>query len=251
MWKLWRGAEHDVYQVLNEKTAAVNLPTTLTGLFVFLVALIPGVPGEALFNRHAWQDWREETWVRVVRIVLISIFGLLAYSLISAFVFRPLLGGGLPLHVFPTTFTQSFSPQMLGPLAVGYLGHSVSALVVGDLSGRAYGHIAEETGLLKAPPVWDEFAGDLMHNRWIILELESGEVVAGIPVGADTEVPQSERDIVVREPAFWDPEKQTYIASPLQFYFVPAAHVQSVAVYQDKEQDAERITTPGEPIFSE
>lgn len=227
----------------------MNLPSTLVGLFVLLVALIPGVPGEALFNRHVWTDWREETWVRVVRICVISTFGLVIYGLVAVAVLAPLLDGGIPLHVFPAAFGKSFGPDVLGPLAVGYLGHTGTALIIGELSGRFYENSI--TPQLGEPPIWDEFAGDLMNNRWIILELENGEVVAGIPVGADTEVPQSERDIVIREPAFWNQDKETYIASPLQFYFIPAAHVQSVAVYHSAEQDTERVTTPGEPIFSE
>ena len=47
------------------------MPSTINGLLIFLVALIPRVPGEPIYTNVVGLDWREDPFQRVVRITIL------------------------------------------------------------------------------------------------------------------------------------------------------------------------------------
>ncbi len=222
------------------------MPTTITAVLIIVFAVIPGVPGEALYKIILGADWREEQWPRVVRIIWIGLFGLVAYIIIANAIGTP-----APLYIFPSNFSaDQFTANLLPTMALAYVGHTVCAALVASITALSIRTITKHASVTTYPDTWDDFVRRYVREHWIIVHLENGESFAGMLEKADISVQQSERDIVLTEPALYSKESGNYISLPYQYLFLPAALVSSIAVYYDETKDS-RITRVNEKLFEE
>lgn len=228
------------------------MPSTINGLIVFLVALIPGVPGETAFSRVTGLDWREDRIRRIIRIVVISVGGLLLYILADDFVsWTGLLNFPDPLYVMPAQIGEALTRDTLTEMARAYIGHVVCASIIGAGSGYGWKKLAHATGRTPYPSSWDDLINTYSDEHWVIVTLTDDTTYAGIIETADTGVAAKERDILLREPAVYDQDEDAYVAEHHQHLFLPSALIASVAVVYDEELDEEdRLTDVGQQILT-
>lgn len=221
-----------------------DMSLTLAGLLVLVFAVLPGVPGEKLYQVSVGSDWREDPWQRILRLLVFSLFGLVLYAVIA-----PYLGAPPPTYLSPTALEKAASdPVRLNFLFVALLGHFGGAAVAGLLSGlcvRAIAHFTSATAFVCA---WDHFVHACVKGHWVVVGLTNGEAYSGYVDVADVSVSAEQRDLILREPAQFDSGKSEYIASKYQSLFIPGNLVASIAVIHDPMQD-KRIIPVGELVF--
>ena len=222
------------------------MPTTLTALLILLFAIVPGMFGEMVYRIIAGTDWRENQWSKVARIIGISIAGLVLYIVMAS-----LAGLPVPQYLFPSNFSEEvFKPSILPGMAFTYVGHAAFAALAGTLGAYVVRGMAKLSPVSTYPDTWDVFARDLVPRHWVVVTLTSGVSYAGMVERADFSVQQSERDIVLAEPALYIEEKGEYVTQSYQYLFLPGALVDTVAVYYDPAVD-ERVTPVNQNLFME
>lgn len=226
------------------------MTTTINGLVILLIALIPGVPGEFIYTQLTGLDWREEQLRRVIRIVLVSVVGLILYVLLD-----DLLGGIWspldlpdPKYVMPAHLGMKMTRAALSHMAWAFIGHVLLATGVGWGLARGWEWAAERLETTKHPSAWDDLVNEHAPKHWVVITLTDETTWAGKIETADENVPAEERDLLLEEPARYDPEEDTFITEPYQHLFVPAALVATVAVLYDSDQDA-RVSDIGQSIL--
>jgi hypothetical protein len=227
------------------------MPSTINGLIVLLVALIPGVPGETVYSNVTGLDWREDRLRRVIRIVIISIAGLLLYVLVDDFgSWAGWYNLSDPKYVMPAQLGAELTRGTLSEIAWAYIGHVISSSVVGAGVGYGWNWLAHWIGSTPYPAAWDDLINTHSSGHWVIVSLHDGDTYAGIIETADTGVPPEERDVLLLEPAKYREERDAYVAMRHQHLFLPAALIASMAVVYDEASEEERITQVGQEILT-
>lgn len=219
-----------------------------SGLFgtVLIVSLgvLPGFPGEKLYSRIMGRSWLEKDFEYVIRVLAFSVGGLLCYSLIAT--------AGLPTpdHVLPRTYQeQNLTSDALPRLALGYIGHALGSTLLGLLSGGFHLRIRRWLPATTAhPDAWDNFVQSYAQSRWILVTLRNGESYAGMLQQADISREPDYRDIVLCEPAKYDPSQENYQATSLQYLYLTGEQIASIAAVTDLNKDV-RLTKINEFIF--
>lgn len=220
------------------------MPSTVGGLIIFLLAVIPGVPGETAYSSLVGLDWREDRLWRLVRVLLFSAFGLVLY--IAATTLTPLPP---PFYVVPER-AASVTIRELPSGALSYAGHALCAFLVGAGTAYAARQLARWTGSTTYPAVWDDFITNFVPGHWVVVKLENGNTFAGMLEAADLEAPKEDRDILLTEPALYVEDRQAFETLAYQHLYLPAAQISSVAVYYDPDRD-ERVTEVNQTLFQE
>jgi len=231
------------------------MPSTINGLLVFLFALIPGVPGETVYSNVAGLNWRENRLRRVIRIIIISLAGLMCYILVDD------LGNHLglfdlvdPIYVMPSMLAEGVSRETVSSITLAYLGHVMCSTTIGV--GLAYGwdYVASRIQKTTYPSAWADLVDDHAPGHWVVITLKDGETWAGMIETADTNVPSEDRDVLLREPALYDENQGGYVVSQHQHLYLPADLVKSVAAVHDEKQEEERnrrMTEYGDVILKQ
>jgi len=129
------------------------MPTTIAGVLVALFAILPGLPGYMIFSRMVGSDWREKDWQITLRILGISLAGIVIYVMLA-----DLLNLPQPLYVFPSTFTpESFNENALPQIAVSLSGHVAASVVVAFISVGAVRLIARLSPVSHFPCSWEYY----------------------------------------------------------------------------------------------
>jgi hypothetical protein len=219
------------------------MPSTISGLLVILFAILPGLPGDNLYQRIIGSDRREQQWQTVFRIIGFSLGGLILYVLAGSMVNAP-----LPIYISPVTFENFIlERKILQDISISLTGHLFFSSLVGILVSQLVLLLNRLSRVSDVPDTWDKFASKYVEKHWIIVKLNSGQSYAGILDRADINVEQKERDIVLKEPAMYYESKGNYYALPYQYIFVSGSIIASVGVVSNS--DDLRITSIGSPIF--
>lgn len=222
------------------------MTSTVNGLVVLVFVLIPGVPAEAAYNLITGSDWREERFQRVIRIVLLSVLGLVTCAVIAGVFIK----AWIPKYVMPAIYDAPWNRELLVEMSGAYLGHTLTSLVFGFVFAGISKISAHLMGQTVYPSAWDDLLRSHTRNHWIIVSLSTGEAYAGILETADQEVPSEERDVLLKEPASYSAKKGNYFTLPYQHLFIPSALIDSVAVvYDDDADEHDRLTEINEPLF--
>ncbi len=223
------------------------MPGSSAGLLILVLAMFPGFAGEFAYALLIGRDWREREVERILRILGFSIFGLIGYVLSAA-----------PLHLpsADQVIPASYAPGMLRAtslvgLAEPFLGHVVMAVIAGVLFGLLVRCIAAIRHTFSEPSTWDYFVKQLVPNRWITVATASGESYAGKLVHCDVNVGATERDIVLSEPAKFDPDRNRYRTISNQFLYLPAQDVHAIGVVYDPAIDQSRTVPIETDLFEE
>lgn len=220
------------------------MPSTLDTLLVILFAILPGIPGNTVYNKMAGTNWREEQWRTVVRILGISLGGLILYIIIGSFINAP-----LPSYISPTTFANFVVERTaLVQMSVAFLGHFAGAIIVGYIGARVTQKLDEWTRSSEFIDSWHEFALVHASKHWVVVRIKGGEAYAGYIKTADTKVKAEDRNIILAEPAVYVKEQNKYLSQPYNYLFLPGKIIDSVAIYS-KPLD-KRITPIHEFLFS-
>lgn len=215
------------------------IPTTVAGLLVIVLALLPGVPGDRVYRLIAGVSWREKQFDFVLRLLLFSTAGLALYSVLSA-----ATGWSPPRYVVPSTFAgESFNVADLPPLGAAYLGHLALATVVGAAVGGLKRAIGSRFAASAHRDAWDHFIEFCVPRHWVVLTLKSGESFLGMIDHADIGAEPENRDIILSEPAEYNAITGEYTNSTKQMMFIRARDVASIATIFDPQKD-ERLTPP-------
>ncbi len=222
------------------------MPNTIGGLIILVLAILPGLPGDEVYRRLVGVSWREREWRAIVRVVLFSAIGLALYGVAAIPLDLPnpyVLSPDLPEV---TSGKAAF--QLTRSFLLAYVGHFACAGIAGLLLGFGRLGLGHWTPASAYPAAWDEFTRTCLPERWAVITLRNGHTYAGIVHTVDASVAQSERDIVLKEPALF--EEGGYRSIEYQYMFLPAALISSVAaVYDPKKDGVTRIAKPGELLF--
>jgi hypothetical protein len=226
------------------------MATIVNGLIIFLFALIPGVPGEVVYSEITGLDWTEDRLRRLIRIIVISVTGLMVYIFVDDLITRCGLGLADPKYVMPAYVTELESRALLSEMAWAYFGHVVASLTIGSAAGLVWARqLAGRLGSTPYPSAWDDLVNDHAAEHWITISLVGGASYAGMIETADTGVAPEYRDVLLAEPAQYDAQRDAYISLPYQHLFIPSSLIDSVAVVHDEQKSDERVSEVGEPVF--
>ncbi|MEW6241222.1 MAG: DUF6338 family protein [Chloroflexota bacterium] len=220
------------------------MPDTIHALLVILFAVLPGLPGNSLYQRLVGSDWREEQWRTVIRIIGISLGGLILYVIIGNWLNAP-----LPSYISPLTFANlTVSRLVLVPMAIAFVGHFVSSTAVGFLAAKITQLMDRWTKVSEYADSWHKFVSIHAEEHWVIVSLQGGSSYAGYIKKADTNVSSDERDIILAEPAVFRKDQNNYWSLPYKYLFIPGKHISSVAIVH--EPSDERVSKIDQFLFS-
>ena len=219
------------------------MPATISGLLVILFAVLPGVPGNNLYQRIVGIDRKEEQWSAVTRIIGFSIGGLILYIVIGGVIHTP-----LPIYISPSTFTNFvIERNILLDISLALSGHFLGSIVISLAVAGIVLFINRVNRASDYSDTWDKFARKYVEKHWVIVRISDGKTYAGILEQADTFVDQNERDIILKEPAIYLQDEDNYLSLPYQYLFLPGSIVSSIGVVADTED--RRITRIGTYLF--
>lgn len=222
------------------------MPGTIIGLIILLFAVLPGVPAYSIYKTFFGSDWRETEWEKVIKVVIFSLSGIIVYVMVSALVKLP-----SPIYIIPSTFNpDTFGVASLLPIALSLTGHFISSLLIAIIAVLVTRFIGRWTPSTPYPAAWDDFIRQDVQEHWVVIRLANSETYAGYIKNADVSVSQSERDIVLAEPALYSEKEKNYKTIPYQRLFLPASMISSIATVHNPKSD-ERITKIGSSLFTE
>jgi len=222
------------------------MPDTIIGLIILLFAVLPGVPAYSIYKTFFGSDWRETEWDKIITVVIFSLLGIVTYIIVSTIIRLP-----SPIYIIPATFNpDTFGVASLLPIALSVTGHFVFSIliaIVAVLITRFFGRWTPSTPY---PAAWDDFIRQDVQRHWVVVRLTNNEAYAGYIKNADASVSQSERDIVLAEPALYSEKEKNYRTIPYRQLFLPASMISSIATVHDPDSD-KRITKIGTNLFTE
>jgi len=219
------------------------MPDTVASVLIIVIAVFPGLIGDRIYRSLVGVDWREKEWQGILRLIGFSVVGLTIYALIAEG-----LDWSPPLHILPTVYTNLSPDNMkFSQIFLPYGGHLVGGSFAGLLGAAGAKILAKFSYRSVYPSAWDEFIRSHVPNHWVVLGFESGEVYAGKLKVADVSSSSDERDLVLEEPALYDPEAGTYTSTSYQYLFIKAKTVYSIAAVHEPTDN--RIVPIGQVIF--
>lgn len=218
------------------------MPDTIVAALILVLAVVPGSLGVYVFAVVNGADWRQKDWEAAVQHVAFSVIGLLAYVLAAR-----LLNLLPAAHVTPSAY-RTVDAATLHLLLLPYVGHLAGGALIGLLAALGDRIVSRLSKSSFHASAWNSFATTSLQDRWVVATLTSGDIFAGRIGVADVGVAAAERDIVLREPALFDPTKQNYLATPFYEIFLPSALVQNVGVLA-RDADQRLGPQPGQPLF--
>lgn len=220
------------------------MPDSFAGLFIVVIGVFPGVIGDKVYRSLVGVDWREKEWQGIVRLIGFSVVGLAIYAIVAE-----QLKLALPLHIFPSTYLSAV-PSKTTEIFLPYCGHLIGGLLAGFLGAWGAKILSKFSSSSAYPSAWDEFIRRYVQRRWVVIGLENGEVYAGKIKIADISSGENERDLVLEEPALYDPSSSKYISTSYQYMFIKAKELYSMAAIYEPSTDS-RIIPVGQNLFSQ
>lgn len=224
-----------------------DLITTITGILIAVVAVLPGMLGDALFSHITGRSWLEKDLLHYARILGFSVAGLVGYGALSGiFSFLP-----HPIHVLPGTFSvENLVPAGFPILSVGYIGHGALSAVAGLVLGIGLRAIRSYFPLsISQEDTWDKFVKTYAASRWVVVRLDSGDTYAGMLQQADVARGPDFRDIVLEEPAVFDEQTKSYIATSYKFIYIRGDQLLFISALTKNDEIDDRVTEIDRPIF--
>lgn len=220
------------------------MPTSLAAVVVSVVAVLPGLLGDKVFQLLVGSNWREKEWRVVLRLLAFSVAGATLYSLFSLTLAWPSV-----IHLIPRTY-ERIGAGLIGVnvLFLPYVGHVVGGALAGFLAAIAVRGLAKISPRSPYPSAWDDFVRTYSVERWVIIGLQTGDVYAGRLATVDLSVPAADREIVLAEPCAF--ESGQYRALSYQYMFFRAESIYSIAIVYDKTRDI-RLVDVDEALFEE
>ena len=212
------------------------MPTSFASLLVLVLAILPGVPGEAIYRFVLGADWRDKQWQRVLRILLFSVIGLVAYAIIAS-------SGRVPSPVFLDISTyklERFDKDIVLKAAESLGAHFIASSLVGFFSALAVLFLNKLFKKSIYPDAYTTFINNCADFRWVVVTLTSGSSYAGYILRGDTSVAFGERDIILAEPAQYNQETKQYQCVSYQHMYLSAGMIASIATVYDPTIDKKR-----------
>ncbi len=224
---------------------------TINGLLILAIALIPGVPGETIFSDQTGLDWREDQLRRVIRTVIISIAGLLAYVFTDDLVNAAQSDLPDPRYIDPHYLSAGFSRSVLTAMAWSYTGHVLFSTLIGWGAAVVTVKRSEASDTTLYPAAWDDLIRTHVPGRWVLIGLTNGDRYRGIIETADTGVPSDDRDVLLADPVLFDKSVGGYVETGNQYLFLPAALISSVSVLRNPDVVKRYQGVPESPPLSD
>ena len=226
------------------------MPTTLAAAGVMIGLLVPGIIGESIYSRVTKSDNSGKEIIVVLRVVMVSVLGLILYTTVAKLCHWP-----EPAFLAPETFTQAgavnLSNNLLGEVILPYMGHIVGGVIVGAAGVPLDVMVRVIFQQPRYGSAWDFFSISMAQTRhgvgrWVQVQLIDGRLLIGILSGFDAYDKEGERDVVLGEPEYWSEEANAYIVYPVQSIFLPGRQVYSISVLYDPTLDVRVTKVPDE-----
>lgn len=218
------------------------MPSDIPSLLIILLAIVPGYLGEKIFTHFTGKNWRTKDWENIVRVLVFSFLGLLAYIFISRLLNLP-----KPTYIFPSTFNADNIDNLnLLTLALPYSLHWVLSALIALFLGLIIKQIGRKTPTISFPTAWDIFSRNYIDGNWVVVTLISGENFMGYLSFCDLSVSPEERDVILEEPAKYIDSEFKYLVLDYKALFLPSSQIIHISVI-DNDDDflKNRLTIPG------
>lgn len=208
-----------------------DISLTISGLLLLVFAILPGIPGERLYHLLVGFNWREDHWQRVLRLLGFSLFGVALYA--------PWVGAPPPQYLSPAAFQGAVAdPNFIDSLAIALLGHFAGSGIGGLLAGSITRVFARLFSTTVYPSSWDHFIRNYCaKGQGVLVGLESGEYYSGAFDMADLSVSNSERGIVLREPAILKRDHTEYVPLKVSCILLSSKLIVSIAIADEPPPD--------------
>ncbi len=203
------------------------MPSSVNALLIVIFSIVPGFPGEKIYQHIVGLELREKDWQRITRMIAFSLGGIALYTIGNW-----ILGQPLPSYSFTTDIYQQKAWLSTSGTLVG---HTLCATLVGGIAAYISRSLNRLLPSTCNDDAWHEFVRSSTQNHWIIVSLRNGDRYLGMLKRANTPINRDERDIVLEEPAKLDQGR--YIGLPYQHMFLPGAMISAVATLYDPEID--------------
>jgi len=219
------------------------MPSTISGLLVILFAVLPGVPGNSIYQRIIGKDRKESQWNTVIRMIGFSVGGLILYILLGGLINAP-----LPIYISPSTFINfNINRVTLLTISGAFTGHFICSILISLIFSVILLLINRWSKSTENPDTWDKFVEKYVEKHWVVVKINNGDAYAGILERADIAIEQNERDLILKEPAKYSIKAENYIATSYQYLFLLGSTITSIGIVS--KPDDKRLTTIGSPIF--
>lgn len=209
------------------------MPTEINSVLIFILAILPGIPGEKIFISFSGSDWREKVWQKAIRILMFSVLGFIIYSAFTSITNFP-----KPIYIFPATFSSgSIETIDIGLISIAYLSHWIASGLVGLVTGIFVSFIGKKQPTLVYPSTWDIFLRSHTASHWVVITLTNSQVLKGFIASAELSVGSTERDIILEEPAIFLTEENRYSVLPYKSIFLTSNIIFSIAIIHDPDID--------------
>jgi hypothetical protein len=220
-----------------------DFPPTFASVLVIIFAVLPGVPGERLYRIFVGSDWREDQWQKALRLLGFSLFGLAIYASIA-----PVIKAPFPTYLSPVLLEQAAKDEIsFRRMLLALLGHFAGSSMAGVISGISLHSVARIRSASAYYSAWDHFVLHCAKDHWVVVTLQNGEAYSGIIETADVSVSSSDRDIILREPGWYDEGAHEYRSTQYQSLFIPGSFLSSVSTVCESAD--KRIIPVGEVVF--
>ena len=222
------------------------MPTTAAAALIVVLAVLPGLLGEKVFNVLVGSDWRQKEWRSVLRLIGFSAAGATVYAVAATAFSWPSL-----IHLVPKTYDDIQSGTVeINSIFLPYAGHVAGGLVAGLAAASGVLLLGKVSPRSPFPSAWDDFVRTYSAERWVIVGLKNGDVYAGRIANADMSAPANERDLVLAEPCLFNLKTGHYVALNYQYMFIAAESLYSIAGIYDQTKDS-RLVRVGDSLFEE
>lgn len=216
------------------------MPSTVNGLLIFILALVPGVPGEAIYSHTIGTHYQESQVRRITRIIVISVSGLIAYVLLGGF--GKWSGWFVlpePIYVIPGTFAEGVSVEQTYRITEVYIWHVILATLVGVAITYSWKYAFSLVESAPYPSAWDKLVTAEMNNRWVVVESVEGNSFLGQIDRANAKAKEGRRDLILEKPRRYDEETGGYVRSEYSKVYFREDEYHRIAVVAQSEPDVE------------
>lgn len=219
---------------------------TISALLILIFAVIPGILGNGIYELIIGSNWKEELFSKTVRIVGFSFFGLIFYILIGVQYFNL----PVPIYIFPETYTAAqITNSQLIQAAQAWFMNFVVATLIAVIYAFSIKIVFRRFNITHLPDTWDKLVRSKVAEHWVVVNLKGGGSYLGMLESANISVDAKDRDILLLEPARYEPKINNYVAINVQYLFIAGSFISSVGTVPTSTDD--RITQIGELIFTQ
>jgi len=133
----------------------MQIDFSLTTLFIFILGILPGLPGNQIFCMFVGEDRKDDIWKKLISFLLFSVFGLIIYSIIAVLFNLPL--ATVFIDPLISKKLNSITNDTYIQMTIAYIGHFGGSALAGLISALTIRILCKWAPVSAYPEAWDSF----------------------------------------------------------------------------------------------